>query len=97
MLTTPHLLRRLPYAVGKYRSPELQARLVDLLATGSFDLVVCDFLAPVANVPAHLPCPSVLFTHNVEAEIWRRHADTARSPLRKALHSSQWRRTVRIE
>jgi polysaccharide biosynthesis protein PslH len=51
----------------------------------------------VANVPAHLPCPSVLFTHNVEAEIWRRHADTARSPLRKALLSAQWRRTVRLE
>ncbi len=59
--------------------------------------MVCDFLAPVANVPAHLPCPSVLFTHNVEAEIWRRHADTARSPLRKALLSAQWRRTVRFE
>src|SRR5215218_2638752 len=92
-----YVVRRLPYAVGKYRSSELRARMVDLLATGEFDLVVCDFLAPVANVPAHLPCPSVLFTHNVEAEIWRRHADTARSPLRKALLSAQWRRTVRFE
>jgi polysaccharide biosynthesis protein PslH len=92
-----YVVRRLPYAVGKYRSADLQARLADLLATGEFDLVVCDFLAPVANVPAHLPCPSVLFTHNVEAEIWRRHADTARSPLRKALLSAQWRRTVRFE
>jgi polysaccharide biosynthesis protein PslH len=92
-----YVIRRLPYAVGKYRSSDLQTRMVDLLATGDFDLVVCDFLAPVANVPAHLPCPSVLFTHNVEAEIWRRHADTARSPLRKALLSAQWRRTVRFE
>src|SRR5918994_456388 len=92
-----YVVRRLPYAVGKYRSAHLQARLVNLLATGEFDLVVCDFLAPVANVPPHLPCPSVLFTHNVEAEIWRRHAETARSPLRKALLSAQWRRTVRLE
>jgi sugar transferase (PEP-CTERM/EpsH1 system associated) len=92
-----HLVRRLPYAVGKYQSADLQARLGRLLATGEFDLVVCDFLAPVANVPAHLPCPSVLFTHNVEAEIWRRHVETARSPLRKALLSAQWRRTVRLE
>src|SRR5918993_5747861 len=92
-----HLGRRLPYAVGKYRSADLQARLGSLLATGEFDLVVCDFLAPVANVPANLPCPSVLFTHNVEAEIWRRHVETAPSPLRKALLSAQWRRTVRLE
>src|SRR5215208_4614394 len=92
-----HLVRRLPYAVGKYRSPELTQCLEGLLATGHYDLVVCDFLAPVANVPDRLPCPSVLFTHNVEAEIWRRHAETARSPLRKALLASQWRRMVRLE
>ncbi len=92
-----YVARRLPYAVGKYRSAELQRRLNQLLATGGFDLVVCDFLAPVANVPEHLPCPSVLFTHNVEAEIWRRHAETARSPLRKALLRSQWRKTVQFE
>jgi polysaccharide biosynthesis protein PslH len=92
-----HVVRPLPYAVGKYRSPELRQRLEMLLATGGFDLIVCDFLAPIANVPRILPCPSVLFTHNVEAEIWRRHAETARSPLRKALLASQWRRMVRLE
>ena len=92
-----YVVRRLPYAVGKYRSPELQVRLNELLATGRFDLVVCDFLAPVANVPEDLPCPAVLFTHNVEAEIWRRHAETARSPVHRAFLSAQYRRTVRLE
>jgi glycosyltransferase involved in cell wall biosynthesis len=92
-----HVVRPLPYAVGKYRSLELRQRLETLLATGRFDLVVCDFLAPIANVPRSLPCPSVLFTHNVEAEIWRRHAETARSPLRKALLATQWRRMVSLE
>ena len=28
-------------------------------------------------MPKRLPCPAVMFTHNVEAEIWRRHAETS--------------------
>ena len=92
-----HLARRLPYAIGKYRSAAYRQRLEDLLATGAFDLVVCDFLVPAANVPDRLPCPTVLFTHNVEAEIWRRHAAMARSPVRKALLTAQWRRMLRFE
>src|SRR5690349_11089370 len=63
---------RLPYAAGKYRSREYADRLSALLATRDFDLIVCDFLVPAVNMPASLPCPAVVFTHNVEAEIWRR-------------------------
>jgi sugar transferase (PEP-CTERM/EpsH1 system associated) len=92
-----HLVRRLPYAIGKYRSAKYRRRLEHLLATGSFDLVVCDFLMPAANVPPRLPCPAVLFTHNVEAEIWRRHAETARSLARRALLTTQWQRMLRFE
>jgi glycosyltransferase involved in cell wall biosynthesis len=44
-----------------------------------------------------LPCPTVLFTHNVEASIWRRHAQTARNPISRALLSTQWRRMERFE
>ena len=68
-----HALRRRPYAVGKYRSAAYQHRVESLLRDERFDLVVCDFLFPVINLPRVLPCPSVMFTHNVEAEIWRRH------------------------
>ena len=44
-----HLADPLPYAVGKYRSPALQRRLARLLDDHTFDLLVCDFLAPAAN------------------------------------------------
>jgi sugar transferase (PEP-CTERM/EpsH1 system associated) len=91
------LVSREPYAVAKYRSPEYAARLRRLLNERAFDVVVCDFLPPVVNMPADLPCPSVLFTHNVEAEIWRRHAETAGHPAKRALLASQWRRMLRFE
>lgn len=92
-----YLLDPVPYAVAKYRSTAYAARLRDLLRSGRFDVVICDFLPPAVNLPADLPCPSVLFTHNVEAEIWRRHATTARDPIRARLLAQQWRRMLRFE
>jgi sugar transferase (PEP-CTERM/EpsH1 system associated) len=88
---------RLPYAAGKYRSSEYRASVERLLATGRFDLVVCDFLVPAVNMPRRLPCPSVLFTHNVEAEIWRRHRDRQPDPVRRFLFRQQWQRMLRFE
>jgi sugar transferase (PEP-CTERM/EpsH1 system associated) len=86
-----------PYAVAKYRSREYQKRLESLLAAERFDAVVCDFLPPVVNLPRRLPCPAMLFTHNVEAEIWRRHAETAGNPVSKMLLTQQWQRMLRFE
>jgi sugar transferase (PEP-CTERM/EpsH1 system associated) len=91
------LVNPLPYAVAKYRSAAYAARLKTLLTEQSFDTVVCDFLPPLVNMPRRLPCPSVLFTHNVEAEIWRRHAETAGNPIARQLMSTQWRRMSRFE
>jgi polysaccharide biosynthesis protein PslH len=86
-----------PYAVAKYRSPAYAARVQELLDTGSFDAVVCDFLPPVVNMPRKLACPTILFTHNVEAEIWRRHAETATNPIAQRLLGQQWQRMLRFE
>jgi sugar transferase (PEP-CTERM/EpsH1 system associated) len=92
-----HLFDRRPYAVAKYASAAY-ARLIErLLATSRFDLLVCDFLPPAVNLPHRLPCPAVLFTHNVESEIWRRHAEAERGWLRKRLLEAQWRRMLRFE
>lgn len=92
-----HVVDPLPYAVGKYRSAEYAARVRRLLDRGGFDLLVADFLPPVANLPRHLPIPSVLFTHNVEAEIWRRHAENATNPFSRVLMTQQWNRMLRFE
>ena len=87
----------LPYAVAKYRSDAYARRAMALLESGNFDVVVCDFLPPAVNLPATLPVPSVLFTHNVEAEIWRRHVETAGNPLKRLLLKQQWSRMLRFE
>jgi polysaccharide biosynthesis protein PslH len=92
-----YLVDPAPYAVAKYRSAAYRARLAELLATGEFDAVVCDFLPPIVNLPDRLPCPAILFTHNVEAEIWRRHVEQAADPVSKRLMAQQWQRMLRFE
>lgn len=92
-----HLVDPLPYAVGKYRSAAYRRRLDQLLAQQRFDLVVCDFLFPAVNLPKQLPCPAVMFTHNVESEIWRRHAETKTNAIGKLLYGRQYRRMRRYE
>ncbi|MEP6692660.1 MAG: glycosyltransferase [Gemmatimonadaceae bacterium] len=87
----------LPYVVWRCRSPEMEREIVRRTSAGEVDVVVCDFLFPSINVPAALPCPTVIFQHNVEAMIWRRHADIARNPLKRALMRDQWRKIRRFE
>jgi sugar transferase (PEP-CTERM/EpsH1 system associated) len=95
--TALHLADPLPYAVGKYRSRAYARRFRELVSERPFDLIVCDFLPPAVNLPARLPAPGVLFTHNVEAEIWRRHAETATGLAARLLYRAQHRRMLAFE
>lgn len=91
------LLDPLPYAVASYRSRRYRAAVERHLASGRFDAVVCDFLVPAVNLHSQPSCASVLFTHNVEAEIWRRHHENAPGLVRRLLLATQWRRMLRFE
>jgi len=68
------LLSELPYTVHKHTTREVRERVRKLLASGSFDLAVCDFLAPSANFGLKAPIPVILFEHNVETILWERQA-----------------------
>ena len=83
-----NLFSSLPYAIRKYQSAQLRRQISD--RAKSVDLVVCDFLAPAANVPRNLACPTVLFQHNVEAVIWKRHYEVQSNFLKKAYLFTQW-------
>ncbi len=85
-----NVLSPLPYAIEKYRSARMKQVLVERLASGSYDVFVSDFLAPSVNVPEQQDCPSVLFQHNVEAVIWRRHYEVADGLLKKLYMFMQW-------
>ncbi len=60
-------------------------------------VVVFDFLHSAILAPDTLSCASVLFTHNVETEIFRRHREVARTPAHKLLWQNQHRKMDRFE
>ncbi|MGV3709182.1 MAG: glycosyltransferase [Gemmatimonas sp.] len=86
------ILSSLPFAVWRYKSAALTEWLQKNATPANYDVVIVDFLAPAAGVPDKLPVPVVLFEHNVETEIWRRHAETATSFLKKQLFQLQEKR-----
>jgi sugar transferase (PEP-CTERM/EpsH1 system associated) len=92
-----NLVSPLPYAIQKYSSKAMRAAIQQQLQSGKFDVLVCDFLAPAINVPENLPCPTVLFQHNVEAMIWKRHYEVQTSPPKKAYLHQQWQKMRRFE
>lgn len=92
-----YLADPLPYAVAKYRSAAYKVQLQSLLRENAFDVLVSDFLVPAVNLPKTLPCPAVIFTHNVESEIWRRHAETKASVAARWLYRMQHKRMLRFE
>ena len=74
------LFSRVPVSVGRFHSTAMLQLITGLLREG-FDAAVCDFLAAASHFPDLGGC--VLFQHNVETAIWRRHAGQAPDPLRK--------------
>jgi len=85
----------LPVAINRFRSPALRALLTDLIRKEKFDAIVCDFLAAAPNVPNLKD--AVLFQHNVETTIWKRHAQNAPTALHRALYRRQARRMFLYE
>jgi len=92
-----NLASPLPYFLAKYRSAAMRRAIAQRLREQPPDVVVCDFLNPAVNLPPRLECASVLFQHNVEAMIWRRHFEVERNPLERMYLHDQWRKARRAE
>jgi glycosyltransferase involved in cell wall biosynthesis len=75
----------------------VRSRLHELLKHETYDVILCDFMAAAGVIPWDWPTPKVLFTHNVEGTIWRRHYQVAASPLWKAISWLEWRRMEAAE
>ncbi len=92
-----HLGARPPYAVSRFADAKVQKQLRTWFREQRFDVAVCDFLDAAVNFPGRLNIPSVLFQHNVESEIWRRHAATAGDPAKKMMYRMEFRKMLRYE
>jgi sugar transferase (PEP-CTERM/EpsH1 system associated) len=92
-----NLTSDLPYAIKKYESSAMRDEIAKRVAQSRFDVLVCDFLAPAVNVPRGVACPSVLFQHNVEAMIWKRHYEVQTNAAKKSYLFRQWQKMRAFE
>ena len=74
------LVSEMPVAVFRHQSDEMRETVDRLLREHSFDHVVCDFLSSAPHFSDL--SRAVLFQHNVEAMIWKRHVEQAGSAAR---------------
>ena len=88
---------RYPFTVINDYSRDLEAALLHLTSSEHFDLLICDFLQPSLNFRRLTGTPTLLFEHNIESVIPRRHFETSRNPLAKLFWWLQWRRMERYE
>ncbi len=80
----------LPYAIAKYKSSEMRNRINERLSKGDVDVLICDFLTPAVNLDFRFDCPTVVFQHNVEAMIWKRHYQVQKNAVKKFYLYAQW-------
>ena len=91
-----HLVSRLPVAVATDDSGAGRRAISKELDQGP-DIVVVDFPHAAILAPPPYPCPGVIFTHNVEVEIFHRHAEISRNPLKRAIWRNQAGKMERYE
>jgi polysaccharide biosynthesis protein PslH len=91
------LLSFQPYLITKYCRSEVRHKLRALLQQETYDVIVCDFVSPAGVIPWDSSIPKVLFTHNVEAVIWRRHYEVATNPVWKAISWWEWQKMEAAE
>lgn len=86
-----------PYAVQKFTHGKVRHEVARRLQNASAEVAVCDFLSASLNFPRTSPVPVVLFQHNVETMLWRRMAQTEKSPLRKLSYRIEARKMATYE
>jgi len=85
----------LPVAIFRYKSSGMARLLTEIIGKEKFDSIVCDFITPSINFPSL--SSSVVFEHNVETVLWRRHAQNARNTAERLYLNLQARRMFRYE
>ncbi|MFM9887346.1 MAG: glycosyltransferase [Burkholderiales bacterium] len=91
------LFAQLPVSVTPDQDRNAQASVLRSLTQGSFDVAVFDFVHASVLLPAQIDMATVCFTHNVEAEIFARHAAQASRAAMRYIWTKQHAKMRRFE
>lgn len=91
-----YLFHSLPVTVALDRDKQ-GTHTIQRALDGAPDVVVFDFPHAAILSAREIRIPSVMFTHNIEAEILKRHIDVADSALMKSVWRGQYEKMCRYE
>jgi glycosyltransferase involved in cell wall biosynthesis len=91
------MFSRYPIIVLNDYSKDIEQKIHHLIRKERYDLLICDFLQPTVNFRHVTGRPTLLFQHNVESVIPRRHFEVAANPFLKCFWWLQWRKMERYE
>jgi polysaccharide biosynthesis protein PslH len=92
-----NLITLQPYSIAKYSDRTTASKLAELARTRNYDVLICDFPFAGGDFPWASSHPKILFTHNVEAQIWQRHYEVAHNPFWRAVCWREWKTMGRAE
>jgi glycosyltransferase involved in cell wall biosynthesis len=88
---------RFPYFLEKYRVPEFRAAIEQIAAREKCEVVLADFLQTAGAILDSPLRPRVIFQHNVEYVIRKRHWERETNALRRWLLRAEWEKARAIE
>lgn len=91
------MFSRYPVSVLNDYSKDLEKAIHDELNSEKYDLLICDFLQSTLNFKNISGYPTLLFQHNVESAIVKRHVENSHDPISKIFWNLQTRRMMRHE
>jgi len=86
-----------PVSVLNDTSRKLRQCLENEHSAEKYDLVICDFIQSALNFKNIKGTPSILFQHNVESQISKRHYDRAEGGISKLFWWLQWKKMFFFE
>jgi glycosyltransferase involved in cell wall biosynthesis len=92
-----NLLSPRPYTIDRNYDPRVRRKVAELVAAEDFDLVICDAVQMARHVIGLELPPTVLFQHNVEAQILERHAQVSEGLLHRRYLFDQFRKMKSFE
>jgi glycosyltransferase involved in cell wall biosynthesis len=91
------MFSRYPVSVLNTCNHAMETALEAEATTGAYDIIVCDFVQSAKMFGQLDKRNVVLFQHNVESVIARRHMEQARNPLTRLFWWLQWVKMYRYE
>ncbi len=92
-----NLFSKYPYIVTSHYTSEFQSRLMHLIESEKFDLVICEWTPYARFIRDIKNARKVIVAHNIESTIWERYERNETNPLKKYYIGVQYRKVLAFE